>query len=381
MSASTTAVRSVLAVVAWVVLSGAAEPELPPIPAFQLHASVSQGFIKSTRNNYLAESQRGSFEFTEVLLNLVRPLDDELTVGFQLFARDLGPLGNYEAKFDWFFLEYRPRDAAGLRAGRVKLPFGLYNEVSDYDAGRLPVLLPQSVYPTNVRDFLLALTGFQLFGYLGIGELGALDYSLHGGTLFIDTSESAADVSLDVPYAFGARVMWDTPVTGLRAGGSVLSGLLTTSFTVAGAPLSLDLSALLWVGSIEYIRGRGQLAAEYSRWHLDVQSAQPAVVPSALTISERAYFGGAWAWTDSVQTGAYYSLLFPNIGAREGREGSQHDVALTLRLDLTQYWLLKFEGHYLHGTAALQPELNGDRPRSQLTPDWGLFLVKTTVYF
>ena len=35
----------------------------------QIHGFVSQGFIKSTDNNYLGQSERGSFEFTEVGIN------------------------------------------------------------------------------------------------------------------------------------------------------------------------------------------------------------------------------------------------------------------------------------------------------------------------
>src|SRR5690606_4253673 len=42
----------------------------------QLHGFVSQGFIYSIGNNYLARSRKGSFEMTEAALNLsVTPLD------------------------------------------------------------------------------------------------------------------------------------------------------------------------------------------------------------------------------------------------------------------------------------------------------------------
>src|SRR5688500_15914525 len=71
-----------------------------------IHGFVSQGFIKSTNNNYLAESERGSFDFTEVGINFTSALSDRLRIGLQLFAHDLGPLGNYKPQFDWFFLDY-----------------------------------------------------------------------------------------------------------------------------------------------------------------------------------------------------------------------------------------------------------------------------------
>src|SRR5688572_13264616 len=132
------------------------ESPAPPVPLVEIHGFVSQGFIVTTDNDYLAESERGSFEMAEVGINFTRALTDRLRAGVQLFARDLGDIGDYDATVDWFYLDYRWHDRLGLRAGRVKLPFGLYNDTSDIDAARVPILLPQSVYPTQNRNFLLA---------------------------------------------------------------------------------------------------------------------------------------------------------------------------------------------------------------------------------
>jgi len=63
------------------------------------------------------------------------------------------------------------------------------------------------------------------------------------------------------------------------------------------------------------------------------------------------------------------------------RRAQQHDAALTLRFDLDVHWLLKLEGHYLVGTADVNPALNGGLPRADLTRSWGAFLAKTTAYF
>ena len=59
-----------------------------------------------------------------------------LRAGMQLFSRALGPRGNYAATFDWYYLDWHRWDAFGVRAGRVKLPFGLYNEQNDFDPAR-----------------------------------------------------------------------------------------------------------------------------------------------------------------------------------------------------------------------------------------------------
>ncbi len=109
--------------------------------------------------------------------------------------------------------------------------------------------------------------------------------------------------------------------------------------------------------------------------------------------SERFYLMAAYHVTSWFTPGIYYSVLFSNADDRQGHNapastvpGSpplghgayQHDLALTQRYDLNQYWLLKLEAHYMHGTADLSPALNGNQPLSSLTKDWAALLVKTT---
>src|SRR5690349_13355815 len=69
----------------------------PAADDLQIHGFVSQGYIKTTRNNYLGPTARpgGSFEFTEVGVNFTKPIGDRLRVAMQIFAHDLGPLGKY----------------------------------------------------------------------------------------------------------------------------------------------------------------------------------------------------------------------------------------------------------------------------------------------
>jgi hypothetical protein len=52
-----------------------------------------------------------------------------------------------------------------------------------------------------------------------------------------------------------------------------------------------------------------------------------------------------------------------------------------VRFDITPHWILKLEGHFLRGTAALSSDLNGGRPLADLVNQWWLLAAKTTVYF
>jgi hypothetical protein len=374
--------------------SGDNETEEDESREVEIHGFVSQGYIKTNKNNYLTatDSRRGSFEFSEAGINLTKILNDKLRLGVQLFTRDLGPLGNYQATFDWFYLDYRFADWLGIRAGRTKLPWGLYNELGDVDAARVPVLLPQSVYPIRSRNYLLAQTGAELYGFVQLGPAGGVEYRIYGGTIFIDSSTSGPykTESLTVPYLIGGRLLWETPLLGLRAGGSLQALRLNYDFSSptlvghAGAPGGIAraaIPAVLWVGSLEYAGPKLLLASEYGRWHVEIQDSIPEVIPQVTTVSERFYVMGAYRLSPWFTPGLYYSMFYRDKDKRDSREDFQSDLALTLKFDLGPHWLLKLEGHYMDGTADLTPALNPGAALSALPETWFLFLAKTTVYF
>ncbi|HMJ10940.1 MAG TPA: porin, partial [Polyangiaceae bacterium] len=367
----------------------------------EIHAFVSQGFIKTTNNNYLASSERGSFEFTEVGLNVTKQLTDELRVGVQLFAQDLGPSGNYAPRMDWYYLDYRFFDWFGIRAGRTKIPFGLYNEFNDIDAARVPILLPQSVYPIDHRDFLLAQTGGELYGNVPLGTLGTLEYRAYGGTLHIDTppppSPGIEVEDAEVPYVFGGRVMWAPPITGLQIGASaqalrfdwdyqidpvlipILQGVTLLPADFAN-PLAVKFRVKLWVASLEYQRGDLLFSAEYSRWIGEFESVAPKLL-APKTVNERYYAMLSYRVAPWFTPGVYFSVYLPNVDERDARKDYQRDLALSFRYDLNPHWLLKIEGHYMNGTAALAPALNDGTAVQKLSKDWGVLVLKTTAYF
>jgi hypothetical protein len=381
----------------------AGDPSSPS--AIQIHGFASQGAFVTTRNDYLVSgSTKGSFQLSEVGINFTDNITEKLRAGIQLFAQDFGINGNYGIEADWFYLDYRFADWLGFRAGRLKLPFGLYNEVNDVDAARVPILLPQSVYPLQNRQFLFAQTGFEIYGFARSSWAGALDYRLFAGTISLDPlalRQPGANYQafIDVPYMTGGRVMWETPLDGLRLGGSLEALELDSTITnlmMKNLPSMGQVNdvAQLYVGSVEYAHDDLLLAAEYSRWHTR-QTGD--LVPPNESESERMYGMITYRVAHWLQPGAYYSLYFPYTKNRWGNDPTvrcesnviispksacwQQDVALTLRFDVTPNWLIKVEGHFMDGTAAVSSPLKPGSPPTDPPKDWEALFAKTTVYF
>jgi hypothetical protein len=252
----------------------------------------------------------------------------------------------------------------------------------------VPILLPQSTYPVSSRNFLLAQTGFELYGYATLHAAGALEYRVYGGTIKFDPGTTTGVPytirSIDFAYLIGSRLMWETPLPGLRVGGSVqalridadLQGLMMNP----AATGLLKVPALLWMGSLEYAAHDWLIALEYGRWHSKRDSTIPIFPEQPWTANERYQAMVAYRVNPWFQLGGYYAGYYPNVDKREGRENQQHDFAGTLRFDITDNWLVKLEGHLMRGTAGLNAAIN-DRPLANLSSRWGMFLLKTTAYF
>src|SRR5687768_12707910 len=56
----------------------------------QFGGSLSQGYLKSTENNYPVDTKDGTFEFREMAVNASTTVGTHLRLGAQVFAQTLG---------------------------------------------------------------------------------------------------------------------------------------------------------------------------------------------------------------------------------------------------------------------------------------------------
>lgn len=177
---------------------------------------------------------------------------------------------------------------------------------------------------------------------------------------------SSASVAANVPFVIGGRVLWETPLSGLRVGGSLQKVRLDVTAYVGMLTVAIENNTFMWVASTDYASGALSLAAEYSRWHTEQTSSLPG--SSTVVTNERAYVMASYGLNRWLQTGAYYALHFPDTSKREGADNHQHDVALTFRFDINEHWLVKLEGHFMAGAAGLTGPWSSiqSRPRSRI---------------
>ncbi|HEX5228272.1 MAG TPA: hypothetical protein VFW44_11205 [Bryobacteraceae bacterium] len=333
----------------------------------QIHSFGSQGFMASDQNNYLTtNTSKGSFDFTDIGGNISMRLTDNFRIGAQIYDREIGQLGAWHPQLDWAVADYRVKDWFGVRGGVVKTVFGLHNDTQDVDFLQTYALLPQSVYPTDLRDALIRHRGGDVYGNVSLGRLGSLAYtgfaglrvdSLYGGYIYL-LHGSGIFMNSYGGLQYGGDLKWTTPIKGLVLGASRMNeditGKGTYDASIFGGPKDApyeEHSLSDWANQFygQYSIGNLTLEAEYRRWYRyqDIFNGFFTVTTDTRTW----YADTSYRLSKRFTVGGYYSHFVADWGTAHFYPGNHlYDKVLTLRADLKNYWDVKVEGHFMNGT-------------------------------
>jgi hypothetical protein len=368
---------------------------LPPV---DFHGFLSQGFLDSSKYNYLGDTTRGSFNYTEAGINASFNPFPRTRITAQGFLFSVGDVGKYQPFLDYASIEYTFNDWFGLRAGRIRKSAGLYNSIQDVDLARTSVLLPQAVYDARFRDLNATLDGGEAFGTIPLNKAGSLAYEAYSGTFSIGTDSGVADIlnnslapakvnSFDQALVAGSQLWWNAPLDGLRIGVSYefLFDLdydfnETVPF-VGTVPFRSTSTIPLQQYSVEYLSKNWTFQAEYYNVRVNGTTTSAFGQQHSFT-SEDAWYGGAsYRFNKWLEVGAYYSEYYvAGAALPAASQSAQRDAALSFRFDPTSWWVFKVEGHCIHGTALLDD--NASNPvADQNSKPWYMLAVKTTFSF
>jgi hypothetical protein len=381
-----------------------------------LHGFASQGFVYTNTNNWLTmNSNQGSAAMTDFGFNLSTNVTDRLRVGAQLYDHNLGQLGQYHPSLDWALADYRFASWFGIRGGKVKTTLGLFTATQDLDFLRVFALLPQSVYPIDLRDATIAHLGGDIYGTVSLRHrLGDLSYtayaghrsdSIHGGYVYL-AAQYGVYYSSYGGLKYGVDLRWNTPLKGLLLGASRMNEDITGQAT-AKNPSSvgpaffpeIDRSKADWTNQFygDYAVGKLRIDSEYRRFlHNAYYTALGSVALTNETDVRGWYVSGTYRVMKRLALGSYYSR-YSVTSVSGGPEGAYaphqtdtslpgnhvYDKVITGRVDLNQFWNLKVEGHFMDGYGfstfpdGFYPEVN---PRG-FSANTNALVVKTGISF
>lgn len=375
---------------------------------------VSAGYLESSRYNYLADTEGGTFDFAEIGLNASWTPASRLTVNGQLFAFELGPYGNFEPLIDYLFVDYSHCKEFGIRAGRIKRELGIYTQIQDIDVSRSAIILPHGIYDPRYREFSAALDGLSLYGTIDLPAEQRLSYNAYAGRIKLDPDGGLAGFSLTeisritvdnellsstAKRNYGGQLWYHPKIDGLRFGlghSHYPSVMIRTrgvfpSFlpnpNIAGKELiteSEDMTFDISQASAEYYVGNWNFAAEYQSAKVAFKLRQSiggnAIVEAPVKADYAIWYLSAARRFGSIEIGYTHTHMPPDSGILENDSANyQYDHQLSLRYDLNDHWTFKIERHAIEGTKRLFNQYGQNPILDERC--WTLWAAKSTFSF
>jgi hypothetical protein len=360
--------RILFIVLATALCTGAAFAQDDLAQKVQFHGFVTQGVLLSNNNNYLgANTSDGSSQWTDAALSVSSNLNDKLRGGIQLHFYQLGTFGGDNVQIDWASADYRFNDKVGVRAGKVKTVFGLFNDSQDVDAVHMWALLPEPFYAPDNKSYTLAHYGGDVYGTINLGKkFGKLAYTGYGGEHSVDLNSGYVQEMQDDTHnaltfnqapsgsVFGGDLRWHLPLQGVLVGASIYKTHITgTGIQNAGGFVVTHDEPVDFYA--RYEKGKLFVGGEYKRTPfsgtITVNDIAPLPVVVPAVVDQRAwYVMGTYHLLDKLSVGTYYTHEQDNKANTSLSQNYFKDWTISSRYDFNSYFYAKAEGHFIDGT-------------------------------
>lgn len=338
----------------------------------QVSGFLSQGYIYSPDNPY-AESPRsnGSFNFREAAINGSWEARANLRFAGQVISRKVGDADNGKPKIDFLLADYAyyadNLNTLGVRLGRIKNNYGIYNSTRDIPNARPGISVPYATYFDSFRDLVIATDGISLYGNhaLATSELSweiirgsrnpegdsiaryAFGQSL-GKDLEVD-SITALNIGF-TPYMqnylnFGLSLYKvESGIRNIRTDAEAGANAITPQPNFADIVTGVGMNPLVAVISMQYGTADWLFSAEYMTIYNEViiESPVPGVAQTNKPRSQGFYLQGQWFATPKFHFMARYDdlILDPNDKNRSDLNPLNQYLGYGQSVTLGSKWLI-----------------------------------------
>ncbi|NIB39323.1 hypothetical protein HBA55_06990 [Pseudomaricurvus alkylphenolicus] len=393
-------------------LSYAAATAATELTQPKLHGYVSQGLTLTSDNRFFGDSEELSWEFTDVAVGFTWRPYTKLQIAGQALYRRAGDTSRDDVYTDYALMDLTLMQElsgqAGFRAGRIKNPYGFYNDTRDVAANRPSVLLAESIYRDPIRDVYHTSDSVSFYGNYYLGEhLFQLDL-LKGTPQMTDLVENEFLIPIGMQgdlvdeeielgrvllESYGGllrfaytqvRVQSDLePDPGTRQV-EVEPGVFVT-IPLHGYPGRTVTRVKLWSAELNY--EDWQLTSEFQNLTFHRRDSSPRGRVNQPTRSF--YISAAYRISGSWQVFIRRDIYYAHKDDKHGREFESataipsytqyaYDTTLGLRYNAGKRWHIGVEAHRIKGTAWLSHNENN---LAQSEKNWSLFVAKVSYQF
>jgi len=334
-------------------------------------AFVSQTAIYSSDYNFLSQSDdKLSLDLWEAGLLVSTAVKDKLTFSAQILGRKVSDSSGNDLRIDYAFFSYpiyqTMNETFGLRLGRIRSSYGLYNETRDIPHTRTGIVMPQSIYFDMTRNSFYSADGIELFGYRDF------DDQRLSAQIFISKPVADDDETSEVAQLTPTNLKGDKSLLVKISYGSEYDGL-RSSFTYyrpeykvdvsfpVGATTIVDKDASFYsesmISSLEYNQFDWSVTAEYLRHkfstNIPVLENVPGRQAKNIGYEEAFYVQGLYRFSEQWESYLRYDSTERHMNRSLLDNEKWHDINVGASFRPTENWLLRTEIHYIEGLSRL----------------------------
>lgn len=365
------------------------------------HGFVSQNFVATDENDFLGSSSDGSFKSNEAALNASWRATDSLQFALQGLYKQIGNAKPKGGRVDYAIVDWRFLDnftnGAGVRFGRIKNPYGFFNETRDVAATNTSILLPESVYIDYLSQLFHSSDGAGFYGhseneygtFLLNAQLGRPILNNQIISTLVGNPDTEGDISderggfVRLAYEDGAG-LWRAALSYAHFTGDFSRGATDPAYLRDG---SLFIAQLLL--SLEFNWNSWQFTTEIQRRNTELESIYQSF-SGPFDIVEKGlgyYFQTAYKVTPALTVFLRRDEAFRYKDDRHGHDytqGNSHatfakDTTLGFRYSPSFEWSFAMEVHQIDGTYWL-PDIENPNIADQKRY-WNMFLAQVAYRF
>ena len=236
-----------------ILVGGAIAGPVQAEPQYQVHGYLSQGYAISSDYPVLGIPTAGTTDWRRAALQIRMVPNDQDQLVVQMRERRLGtspvtPLGDESIALDWAFAQHTFGQYA-LRAGRMPIPRGIYNQIRDVGIINPFYRAPYNFYTESFET----VEGLQASGRANLANGFGGELTLFSGeTFYQDFHPANANqlLTFRAQHVSGGQLWITTPIQGVRVGANHIY------FSSDGT--KVDLSQYSADASLEHFMARGE---------------------------------------------------------------------------------------------------------------------------
>jgi len=342
-----------------------------------VHGYGDTGFIRAIENNYTQKPGGSNWNYNYLSVNFTAQIDEKTKIVAQIRqgSEIIGDMGAY--------VNYNMTDSLTARAGQMKAPVGIFNEIRDIKFLQLSALTPL-MYQDAVGILPDSFKGVEAIYHMDMGS-HRVTFDIYGGepkgaNTYVEIQPVAAPGNfVMVQNIYGGRLTYKTPI-GLKFSLSSFQNDLLSNTGTTGNALAASTP-----NATPGIRRLSSASIDFRNYNFDIKMEYAMATDFPGRANEntgKSYYGQiGYTFAENITPFVRYDYLIYNIKQDTIPGAFQEAKVVGFSYRLNNNVSMRMENHWNHGYAIPANTQGSNFNGTAAKLDWNLFAMGLNFIF